>query len=55
LRKLRRPLHEQHHVIRLHFISDELLNAHIRVLLRFSPRAGISPVNLALTYMYPKP
>ena len=37
LRKLRRPLHEQHDVVRLHFIVDELLDAHIRVLLRHQP------------------
>src|SRR5450756_2641142 len=28
LRKLRRALHEQHHVVSLHFIDDELLDAH---------------------------
>src|ERR1700761_1357137 len=28
LRKLRRALHEQHDVVRLHFIVDELLDAH---------------------------
>ena len=28
LRKLRRAFHEQHHVVCLHFIVDELLDAH---------------------------
>ena len=34
LRKLRRSLHEQHDVVRLHFVVDELLNAHICFLLQ---------------------
>src|SRR4030088_1647853 len=29
LRKLRRSLHEQHDVVRLHFLVDELLDAHL--------------------------
>jgi hypothetical protein len=33
LRKLRRALHEQHDVVRLHFIGDELFDAHIVFLL----------------------
>jgi len=33
LRKLRRSLHEQHDVVRLHFVVNELLDAHIRFLL----------------------
>ena len=28
LRKLRRALHEQHHVVGLHFVVDELLDGH---------------------------
>src|SRR5882757_7916124 len=32
LRKLRRAFHEQYHVVRLHFVFNELLNAHDRVL-----------------------
>src|ERR1019366_3390539 len=55
LRKLRRPLHKQYDVVRLHFVVDKLFDAHIRVLLRRSPRAGISPLNPKLLYMYPKP
>src|SRR5215472_12217037 len=34
LRKLRRALHEQHDVVRLHFVVDKLLDGHIRFLLR---------------------
>jgi hypothetical protein len=34
---LRRPLHEQHDVVRLHFIVDELLDAHILSLRGMSP------------------
>ncbi len=37
LRKLRRALHEQHDVVRLHFIVDELLDAHIFFPLGRSP------------------
>src|SRR6516162_2424535 len=33
LRKLRRTLHEQHHVVRFHFSVDELLDAHLFFLL----------------------
>src|SRR5712675_1719784 len=36
LRKLRRALHEQHDVVRLHFLVDKLLDAHIHVLLPFA-------------------
>ena len=43
LRKLRRSLHEQHDVVRLHFVVDELLDAHICFLL------GPSPQRLRLT------
>lgn len=32
LRELRRALHEQHDVVRLHFVVDELLDAHFRFL-----------------------
>src|SRR5262245_64800682 len=37
LRKLRRALHEQHDVVRLHLIGDKLLDAHIRFLVRQAP------------------
>src|SRR6202021_2276452 len=37
LRKLRCPFHEQHDVVRLHFIFDELFDAHIRFLLGTTP------------------
>ncbi len=40
LRKLRRALHEQHDVVGLHFIVDELFDAHYRVLGDFALRQG---------------
>ena len=50
LRKLRRALHEQHHVVGLHFIVDELIDAHeISVLL-----SGVTPASLPI-YVAQKP
>src|SRR3954465_5951863 len=42
LRKLRRSLHEQHDVLRLHFVVDELLDVHLDFLLAAHAPCGMT-------------
>ncbi len=46
LRELRRALHEQHHVVTLHFIVDELLDAH-EISVLFGGDAASLPIYVA--------
>jgi hypothetical protein len=58
--KLRRPLHKQYDVVRLHFVVNELLDAHIRVLLRHSlwgryrPASPETLIYVPQTVVHPK-
>src|SRR5262245_32475461 len=45
-RKLRRALHEQHHVVSLHFIVDELLDSH-GILSCWAARAPVTSIYVA--------